>query len=422
MMHSLAQFLDTAVSSVHGALALERSLQEGGFQPFGSAEPGQPVVLRRDGTVYAIRPGTRPPWEAGMVILAAHTDSPALQLKHRSASIQDGFLQVPVEVYGGPILATWLDRDLGVAGRVATGSTVHPVAVPRPLGVIPNLAIHLNREVNEKLSYNRQDHLKVLFGPGQEMHLRWLQEVVAEQVQIEPDSILDMELNVIPLDPASVMTTGMICSTRIDNLAGCFSVLQAFRNAEVTEHTQVAIFYDHEEIGSTTAFGAAGIGTEQFLRRWMNRLSGGTIPLEEVLPRTVLVSNDAAHGRHPNYSDRHDSGYAPQLGGGPVIKKSAIRRYASELPVAAWFARCCAEAGVPVQYLQNRSDIAAGSTIGPAVASRLAVRSVDVGIPILGMHSVRETAAVSDVTQMTAALKRTLEGELIEVLDADSTR
>ncbi|TVR70053.1 MAG: M18 family aminopeptidase [Spirochaetaceae bacterium] len=441
-MTGLARFIDTGSTSIHGAINIESTLREGGFSPFrGGAgrtgtdghapAAGETWFLRREGTIMAFRAGTRPPSEGGMLIMAAHTDSPGLQLKHRSARYADSLVQVPVEVYGGPILATWLDRDLTIAGRLGLRSGPVEgvlIAPARPMAIIPNLAIHLNREINEKLTYNRQDHLQALFGPFTSGNptagdvsapLRLLHHL-AEYAGLDPTEILDAELNLVPTEPATITASGLIMAPRIDNLAGCYALMEALRRAPARAHTQVALFFDHEEIGSTTAYGAAGAVTEHFLRRVATVL--GDEPLEEILPRTVLLSNDAAHARHPSYRDKHDEGYAPILGGGPVIKKSAIRRYASELPAATWLARLAERSGIPLQYMQNRSDIAAGSTIGPALASRLSIPSVDLGIPILAMHSIRETGALSDVEQMIALLTDAYGGNLDEILDADPPR
>lgn len=422
MKFALQQYLDTAVTSIHGAIQIEMMLKEGGFQELSDSSAQQPVVQRREGSVVAIRPGSVPPEEGGLLILAAHTDSPGMQLKHRSAVVEDHFLRVPVEVYGSPVIATWLDQDLTIAGRVATAREVYRIFIPRPMGIIPNVAIHLDRTKNDSLTYHRQDQLPVLFGPDAQMDDQWLLQRVAEHLEISPAEIIDMELNVVPLSPATVMDTGMLTSPRIDNASGCFAVLQAIRAQPIhREQTVVAMFYDHEEIGSTTAFGATGSGLPQFLRRYYHRHQPDTL-LEDILDRAVLVSVDAANGRHPNYRGLHDSGYAPLLGAGPVIKKSAIRRYASELPAVAWFAATAAGVDVPVQYLQNRSDIPAGTTIGPIAASQLAIPSVDVGIPILAMHSSRETATVQDVEQLTQVLQNLSIGVFHDIRDPDTTR
>ncbi|MFP4151723.1 MAG: M18 family aminopeptidase [Alkalispirochaeta sp.] len=443
----VVQFFDTGVSAAHVATEIASRLTESGSRRLdpGDAwriDPGEAVHLHLDGTVIAYRAAAEN--ETGLVIAAAHTDSPGLHLKHRSAVLRDGMLQIPVEVYGAPILATWTDRELQIVGRIAIdesrqsrggvrGTETQPApirvtlfATRKPTAIIPNLAIHLNREVNENLTYNRQDHLKVLIpipedallhrgdgSAGVDRSDEWNTpnehegsavpaRIIAGILDIDPASIVDMELAVVPVESARVIgagTSALIVSPRVDNLAGCFTVLEGFRAAAGHDSFgQIAIFFDHEEIGSTTAAGAAGDLTRRTIERLLRGRGFDAEGIDRILARSVLVSNDGAHARHPNYSDKHDAGYAPVLGGGPVVKKSAIRRYATELPVAAWFAAACRSVDVPVQYLQNRSDIVAGSTIGPAVASRLVVPSVDVGIPMLSMHSVRETAALIDIT------------------------
>jgi len=453
----IVQFFDSGVSAGHVATEIAARLSESGSRRLDPGDPwriapGEAVHLHLDGTVIAYRGASGN--ETGIVIAAAHTDSPGLQLKHRSAVVRDRLIQIPVEVYGSPILATWIDRELQIVGRVAIDERdgddgrgpagdarvvprVIPFATRRPTAIIPNLAIHLNREVNDSLAYNRQDHLKVLMpipddrpsppgerseaqqGPGRSHDTEspdgaaLLTAMIADILGLDPTSIVDMELSVVPVDGAGVIGSGrsaLIVSPRIDNLAGCYTVLEGFRAAKGQERFgQMAVFFDHEEIGSTTAGGAAGDLTRRTIERLLRGRGFDPDGIDRVLARSVLVSNDGAHARHPNYSDKHDAGYAPVLGGGPVVKKSAIRRYATELPVAAWFASACRDANVPVQYLQNRSDIVAGSTIGPAVASRLVVASVDTGIPMLSMHSSRETAAVSDIIATTQVFRNLFE-------------
>lgn len=442
-IQQFVRFLDTGVSPFHVSTEIAGKLSEGGA---GEVMPGESWRISQDETVYArfggaviaFRPGTGAPEEHGLVIGAAHTDSPGLQIKDRSATYVDGVLQVPVEVYGGPLIATWLDRELQLVGRVILrdeDGTIHfrTLATRRPVGIIPNLAIHFNREANESLNYNRQDHLKVIIpvdptdaeeeterrpGEGSQRPVRkgvqLFRRLIATQLGVPDDGIVDMELYVVPSEGASTIGFGenaLVVSPRIDNLAGCFSVLEGFQRAEPQGHGILAIFFDHEEIGSTTYHGAAGGLTMRTIRRLLQGCHGSApAGVDRTLERSLLVSNDCAHARHPNYANKHDDGYAPLLGGGPVVKKSAIRRYASELRGVGIFTDACNRNGIGVQYLQNRSDIAAGSTIGPAVASRLSVESVDVGIPMLSMHSARETVAIKDVASMSLAFQRVFEG------------
>ncbi|MEX2443102.1 MAG: M18 family aminopeptidase [Alkalispirochaeta sp.] len=437
--NDLVRFLDNGVSSYHVARSIASRLREVGFRRLGlgapwDIAPGDSVYVEQGGSVVALRAGSAPVESHGIVLLAAHTDSPCLQLKPHSAAFSDGLVQVPVEVYGGPILASWLDRDLTPAGRIVVDQgdgrlqTVL-VAGKRPMAVIPNLAIHLNREINEGAAYNRQDHLKALFGPGEpdspeDNAQAWIYRCIAELAGVEPDSILDTELFLVPTEPANRLGNGgLVASPRIDNLAGTFSVLQAISDESLkAPHTQGAVFFNHEEIGSATNVGASGALLESVLRRAVAALTGDGVTFDQVLARSVVVSNDAAHARHPNYADKHDAGYAPVLGGGPVIKKSAIWRYVGDLSAAGWFATVCRETGVPVQYLQNRSDIRAGSTIGPAVAARLGLRGLDVGIPMLAMHSARELASTVDVDYMIRVLRALLVRNNDEILDPDSSR
>jgi aspartyl aminopeptidase len=449
--HELTAFLDASPTSFHAAGEIARRLDDGGFRRLSrgadwTIRSGDSIYVESSGTVVAARIGTAAPADGGMVMIAAHTDSPGLQLKSRAAAWSDGLLQVPVEVYGGPILATWLDRDLRIAGRLVVstpGEGVRTIGVvtPEPVAIIPNLAIHYNREVNDKLSYNRQDHLKALVSvqgaSGEHASPEKspdaadvtapetaLLQLVARAAGVSPESVLEEELFLVPAAPAALVGD-LLVSPRIDNLAGCFAVLEALRSAGAADpvtHTQLAVFFNHEEIGSATSVGAAGGVLESFLRRVLIAITGSPNALDRLLARSILISNDAAHARHPNYPDRHDPGYAPRLGGGPVVKRSAVWRYIGDIDAAGWFAAVSREAGVSLQHLQNRSDIPAGSTIGPAVATRLGVRGLDVGIPMLAMHSSRETAAAADVAVMTKVLTRALTRNNDEILDPDSSR
>lgn len=434
----LVRFLDTGVSSFHVAREVAARFEQGGFRRLRSADPwdlapGDAFVLEEGGSVIAGRLGGRPMAEAGAVVAAAHTDSPGLQLKPNGATVDDGMLVVPVEVYGGPILASWIDRELALAGRVVyrdgdglVGTAY--VADRRPRAVIPNLAIHLNREINEGVSYNRQDHLRAIFGPvdGDDGPAA-LTTQIAELAGVPPEALLDTELFLVPyVTAATIGDQGqLLVSPRIDNLAGCFAVMEALlASVDDAAHTRLAVFFNHEEIGSQTGVGAAGRQLEGVLRRLVGSDAGGSsdAAFERAMARSVLISNDAAHGRHPNYRDKHDPAYAPRLGGGPTVKKSAIWRYVSDLEIAGWFAALAQDSGVPLQYLQNRSDIRAGSTIGPHASTRLGLRGIDVGIPILAMHSARETAAVADVESMIRVLTAAYGRSSDEIPHADTSR
>lgn len=428
MRNDFLKLLDAGVTSRHAAHLLGARLREAGFVcldhadtwPSPLAVPSYTIV---DGTLVAWRPGTEPPQDAGVVMLAAHSDQPALQLKHRSATLSEGFLRIPVEVYGGPIQATWLDRDLALAGEVIVRD---PAQVPygvraqqlwsrRPMAVIPNLAIHLNREVNDSASYNRQDHLRALI-PAPDVTegddpVEALHGVIAALIGVAPDQIVDMDVMLVASEPAQTIGDHHLAAPRIDNLAGAFTVVEALVLAmrrPAPAHGAMVIVFDHEEIGSVSSTGAAGSIARDMVQRFTALESRDA--LQRMLARTTLISNDVAHARHPNYPDKHDPGYAPRLGAGPVVKRSAVRRYASDLEVIGWFVEACRATDVPVQMLQSRSDMQAGSTIAPLASSRLGVRSIDIGVPLLSMHSIREHADLRDIESMTTVLTHLLAG------------
>ena len=449
-IQTFLRFLDSCRTGLAAARLVEASFLDAGFvsldlrQPWpvkGAAGGSRSAYcLRSGGSVIAFRPGSAPPTRSGLIMIGAHTDSPGLQLKPASAAIVDGQLVVPVEVYGGPISATWLDRELALSGKVAYKDSAGIIRsavldTPGPVALIPNVAIHLNRDLKDKTEYNPQNHLKAVFGPvasnptaagpttagstPADALLALLKpylgsagnaagNAAAASACSEARSLVDAELFLVPYQKAQAWGPGdaMVSSPRIDNLAGTFTIAEALRDSPGAEATQVALLLDHEEIGSTSLFGAAGGLAETVLRRLVHLLEGDSSPdaFQRAMARSVLISNDAAHGRHPNYQDKHDSGYAPLLGGGPVIKKSAVRRYATELETVAWLSAVAQTAGLPLQFFQSRSDIPAGSTIGPILSSRLGVVGLDLGIPIWAMHSSRECACFSDVLAMRQLL------------------
>jgi len=436
MDHSgLIEFIDDAITSTRAAERIAAILDDRGFSrvrengaaPRPSDTTG--LYLRTGGSVIAIAPGREDPQESGVLILAAHTDSPGLRIKHRGATWSDRFIRVPVEVYGSPILAGWIDRELAIVGRIARtgpdGIVVTEIDGRRPVAIIPNLAIHYNRTVNENLSYDKHEHIQVLVDPGRnadtaESATKRLFSVVVPD--IPNDDIVDADLAVVPAQGAVRVGDQMLSSDRLDNLIGCYSNLDAILSAEAIQTTTVMVWVDHEEIGSVSSVGAAGSWIENNLRRLLGAVGVPADRWDDTIRRSLLLSNDAAHGRHPNYADKHDSAYAPVPGGGPVIKQSAAMRYASSLPIRAWLATVGRTGGVPIQYLQNRADIPAGSTIGPAIASRLAIPSVDLGIPLLAMHSSRETIFLDDVRTMATLLSGVIERGIDEVSHAHSAR
>lgn len=394
----LADFLAQSLSSYHAAAqsaALCRAA--GGTELFpGDAwtlEPSKLYFLRSHGLFMAFRPGTAPPEEAGFAICAAHTDSPSLKLKFGAGTTKEPFLRVPAEVYGGAILSTWLDRDLSVAGLFCTDSGDRLYHSDAPVAVIPNLAIHLNRKINEGYSYNEQEELQALFY-GYDS----LEQLLADDAGGEELLSADLFLcdATAPCFMGDFFTSG-----RIDNLASCYAGLMALCSAEgECRQGAILLLADAEEVGSRINSGADSAVLPALLRRIASQSSGGEEAFWRALSRSFLISADGAHAAHPNYVSKHDPDFAPRIGGGPVIKNSASYRYATRADSAARFIRLCKRCDIGYQELVSRSDMKTGSTVGSMLSAALPVSGVDVGIPMLAMHSIRESAAFGDISDL----------------------
>jgi aspartyl aminopeptidase len=324
-----------------------------------------------------------------------------------------------VEVYGSPLLHTWLDRDLAVAGRVSlrNGAT-HLVKFDKAICRISSLAIHLSPTlVTEGLKLNPQLHAVPSLGFGDDSRARFGELVAAELSArgnaTSPEAIGAFDLSLYDVQGASIggADSEFLFSARLDNLASCHALTSALVGlAPKAQPTRGIVLYDHEEVGSQSASGASSL----FLRSVLGRLAAafpdaGRDALERALARSLLVSVDMAHAVHPGHTDKHDPQHAPRLGAGPVIKANASQSYATDAPSAAVFERACKEAGFTPQRFVSRNDMRCGSTIGPISAARLAIRTVDVGNPMLSMHSCREVSATADVDKMIRALSRFFE-------------
>jgi aspartyl aminopeptidase len=413
----LLAFLEAGPSPFHAAAEVLRRLETASFERLRESdtwtlEPGGAYVWSRGGgSVVALRMGQASPEEAGVRVVGAHTDSPSLRPKPRLAKAGAHQLLLDVEVYGSPILATWADRDLGLAGRVVTGEgqqvQEHLVRIETPSARISTLAIHLGRTVNEKgLKLERHDHLVPHLGPwdGDDPEAT-LRAHLAEALDVAPEAILGHDLCLFDLQPPAFggLDESLIASARQDNLSMCHAALQALIEAPA-EHdaTRVVILFDHEEIGSMTHRGAGS----PILTSVFERLSGGDVLRQaRAVARSFLISADMAHALHPAYASKHDGRHQPLLGGGPVLKSNASQRYATDAETGALFRNLCREAEVPCQEFAMRADLPCGSTIGPISAARLGLRTVDVGNPLLSMHSIRELGASADHPLMIRALR-----------------
>lgn len=417
----LLDYIHASPTPHHCVAESARRLLEGGFVELSEGdawklEAGRGYFVRRGGALLAFRTGKKAAAQAGFRVLGAHTDSPNLRVKPQPDVVADGYLQLGVEVYGGVLTHTWLDRDLGLAGRVllaapeAGKTETRLVAIRRPLLRIPALAIHLDREVVSKgLVLNNQRHLPPVLGLEPALPLR---QLLAEELGVEPERVLSWDLSLMDVQPPAVggLRGEFIFAPRLDNQASCHAALLALLRAEAADATQVACLYDHEEVGSGSTAGAGGSSAEDLLRRLAEFEGPGAEPgsLPRAIARSFQVSADMAHAVHPNYDDRHEPHHKPRLNGGPVVKINHQQRYATDAEGEALFEALCREADVPCQRFVTRTDLACGSTIGPISATRLGIRTVDVGNPMLSMHSIREQGGAHDPERMVAVLARFL--------------
>ena len=419
LLSALLDYLDASPTPWHAVATAEAHLTAAGFQRLEEtarwqlAAGGRYYVTRGESSLIAFVVGQGPLAEAGFRIVGAHTDSPGLRLKPRPGLNGDGLWRLAMEVYGGPILATFADRDLSLAGRVvvrtAEGPASRLVRFDAPLLRLPNLAIHMNREVNEQgLKFNRQTELPLVLGlAGEEQDTESrLRELLAGAAQVEAKDILSWDLAVYDVQKAALWgaSNEFIASGRIDNLASCHATLHALQATVAPAATCVAALFDHEEVGSGSPTGAGGSFAADVLNRLCLQAGLDGEDRHRAMAASFFVSADAAHAYQPNFPNAYEPGHKVMVNGGPVIKTHASQRYTTHAGTAARFMGLCEQAGVPWQQYAHRSDLACGSTIGPILAAQLGIPGVDVGSAMWAMHSVRESAGAHDQAYMAAAL------------------
>ncbi len=416
----LLDFIDASPSPWHAVNSVEQRLLKHGFTRLEEAQAwqlkptGRYYVVRGGASIIAFTLGSQTLSDSGFRMVGAHTDSPGLRLKPHAAFGSDGLVRIGVEVYGGPILATFTDRDLSVAGRVTVRTTsgfeTRLLKFDDALLRLPNLAIHMNREVNDKgLKLNKQTELPLIFGIGEdgvEADRQFINHL-ASSLEVKADNILTWELNVFDTQKGVIWGANQefIADSQLDNLASCHAALTALLATENPKSTCVCALFDHEEVGSESAAGASG----SFLSDVINRIAANSHADDEsrlrALAQSFFISADMAHAYHPNYPSAYEPCHHALVNKGPVIKTNANQRYSTDADTAARFITLCETAGVPYQQYVHRTDLGCGSTIGPIIASRLGVPSVDVGSPMWAMHSIRESAGVLDHSYMIAVLK-----------------
>ena len=415
----LLAFIDASPSPWHAVDAVAQRLRQSGFVALREDERwqltagGRYYVVRGGSSIIAFVAGGESLAERGFRLVGAHTDSPGLRIKPKPLQAGDGLLRLGVEVYGGPILATFADRDLGLAGRVAVrdgaGASLRLVSFGEPLLRLPNLAIHMNREVNESgLKFNKQTELPLTIGltgdsgaADGRFHV-----LLGERLAVDPDDILSWELTACDTQPGAFWGADreFIADSQLDNLASCHAGMCALLAVESPGTTNVCAFFDHEEVGSESATGAGGSFIADVLRRIASSAGLDDEDYRCALARSFFISADMAHAYNPNFPAAYEPCHRVAVNGGPVIKTNANHRYSTGADSAARFIMLCEKAGVPYQHYAHRTDLGCGSTIGPIVAASLGVASVDVGSPMWAMHSIRESAGVLDHGYMVAAL------------------
>ena len=414
MIKRLMNFLDASPVNFLAVKNIAGELEKAGFRhvdprmPLGCIKAGDKLyVTKNDSSIYAFHIGTLPLAEAGFRMICAHCDSPTFRIKPNAEMLcEGGMVKLNTEVYGGPIMSTWFDRPLTLAGRVIVkgNDMLSPktllMHVKRPLLQISNLAIHFNRQVNDGVKLSKQKDVLPLLGMVTDELERgnMLTNVICSELNINKEDILDFDLYLADSTPACTFGVHdeLISSGRLDDLSMCFAGLEALLAAPLTDTTKVLAIFDNEETGSQTKQGAGSPFLASMLKRIALAQGGSEEAYWQAVERAFMISADNAHAWHPNYPEKFDPTNHPVLGGGPVIKFNAAQKYASDAVSAAVFAEICREAGVPCQRFVNHSDVAGGSTLGNILASSIPLRGVDMGNAILAMHSCRETGSVAD--------------------------
>ena len=424
---SVIDFIGDSPSAFHAVDNLRKMLVTNEFDELRMTdewqiEPGGHYFVRYNGTaiIAFIVPdgGSEELAHSGFRMIASHSDSPTFRIKPNSAYWRGGSLKFITETYGGAILYSWLDRPLGLAGRVIlrSGDTLWPTQrlfdFERPIGVIPSVAIHFNRGVNEGTAFNKQIDMQILACASSSDNFQFdIKEAIAKELDTNPDDILDYDLYAYDTTRGCLagMDDSLVICPKQDNLTMAYESVKALCETSGSETAKMVIVFDNEEVGSGTKQGAGSTLVKDILQRICTKLGMDEEGFQRTVYNSFLVSADMAHAVHPNHPELSDPACCPCLNGGPVIKYNASQKYMTDADGAAVFSNICDEAGVPYQLFANRSDIAGGSTLGNIMTGHLPLRGVDVGNPMLGMHSSRETGGTLDALYLKVALAKFLD-------------
>lgn len=409
----LIDFIYKSPSPYHVVSNMKKELIENGFQELSLTETWKIekgkryFTTKNDSAVFAFSLGKNDLPESGIKMICAHSDSPGFKIKPQpEILVENKLLKLNTEVYGGPILMTWLDRPLSIAGRVSLKSdkTLFPkstfVHFNRPLLIIPNLAIHLNREINNGIALNKQNDMLPLMGIINETFEKenYLIKLIAQELNVNQNEIIDFDLTLYEYEKGCIMGVNneMISSPKLDDLAMAYGGLKALLNSDHEETTQMLCIFDNEEVGSQTKQGAGSPVLSNILQRINFALGYNPDDFYKTIYNSFMISADMAHSIHPNLVEKHDPVLHPVINGGPVIKIHANQKYTTDGDSSAVFETICKNTGIPFQKFVNRSDMEGGSTIGNVSTGQLDIRTVDIGNPMLAMHSIRELGGVLD--------------------------
>lgn len=413
LANNLIDFIYDSPTAFHAVATLKDMLNKVGFKELKEEDKwnlqkeGKYYVSKNDSALIAFKIGRGKIQDHGFKLIGAHTDSPTFRIKPNPEIIsENAYVKLNTEAYGGAILSTWFDRPLAIAGRVVLRSNnplepkIQLVNIKKPIVVIPNLAIHMNRNVNSGVEINKQkDTLPLLSLVNETLEKdKYLLNTVAEELKVTPEEIIDFDLFLYEYEKGTVMglNNEFISCGRLDDLSMVHGATKALISSKGSMATNVMVAFDNEEVGSSTKQGADSDLLANLLERIVISLGGGREEFFRALAKSFIISADLAHAVHPNMGEKHDPVNRPVINKGPVIKINANQKYTSDGDSTAVYEEVCRRAGVPVQKFVNRSDAAGGSTIGPISSTHLNIRSVDMGTPILAMHSIRELGGVID--------------------------
>ena len=423
--HGLCEFIDASPSPFHVCVTVAQRLRAAGFTelaegdtwPSAAGGESNPAAGGESnpaaGDFFTVRAGSLVAWRAGagpgvpFRVVGAHTDSPNLRVKQHPDRFVSGWQVVALQPYGGAWLNSWLDRDLGISGRLsvrsADGLEHRLIRIDEPILRVPQLAIHL-AEDRKSVSLDPQRHVNAVWGVGSAA--RSFVGFVAEQAGVDGDDVLGFDLMTHDLTPSTLAGVDgeLVSAPRLDNQCSCYAGLEAFLAAEPNGYLPVLALFDHEEVGSQSDHGAQSELLPTVLERIALAAGGGREDFLRRLPGSMVASGDMAHATHPNYPERHEPGHLIEVNAGPVLKVQPNLRYATDGRTAAAFALACQQAGVPLQRYEHRADLPCGSTIGPMTSARTGIPTVDVGAAQLAMHSAREVMGAADVGAYSAAL------------------